>query len=295
MRDLKISYGNSRQAKFWSNKEITFDELCERLKTPIRTSETAEEYPKLSKKQRDEIKDKGGFVAGHLRDNRRQRDKVVCRSMLVYDLDTVTTDFLSDIENNVPNKAAYYTTHSHLPDVPRARMIVPVTRDMTPEEFNAVARYYASDNKFLTMLDPCSFSPHQLMYWPTCPSNGEYLFDVTDGDWLNPDNVLAAHPEWRDYSLLPTTPKESKAHEAVGKQKDPLEKKGIVGLFCRTYSIQQAIERFLPDIYAPTAGTENRYDFIARESSAGVVVYDDTFAYSHHATDPGRRKALQCI
>ena len=47
MRDLKIAYGNSRQAKFWSNKTITFDDLCERLKTPIRTSETSEEYPKL--------------------------------------------------------------------------------------------------------------------------------------------------------------------------------------------------------------------------------------------------------
>ena len=61
MRDLSIAYGNSRTAKFWSNKTIRFDDLCERLKTPIRTSETAEEYPKLSKNERDQIKDKGGF------------------------------------------------------------------------------------------------------------------------------------------------------------------------------------------------------------------------------------------
>lgn len=61
MRDLKIAYGNSRQAKFWSNKTITFDDLCERLKTPIRTSETSEEYPKLPKQQRDVIKDKSVY------------------------------------------------------------------------------------------------------------------------------------------------------------------------------------------------------------------------------------------
>lgn len=47
MRDLKIAYGNSRTAKFWSNKTIKFDELCDRLRNPIYTSETAEEYPKL--------------------------------------------------------------------------------------------------------------------------------------------------------------------------------------------------------------------------------------------------------
>lgn len=58
MRELKIALGNSRQAKFWSNKTMSFDAICERLKTPIRTTETAEEYAKLPKPKRDEIKDK---------------------------------------------------------------------------------------------------------------------------------------------------------------------------------------------------------------------------------------------
>ena len=44
MRDLAISYGNSRQAKNWVNKTISFDALKERLKTTIRTTESAEEY-----------------------------------------------------------------------------------------------------------------------------------------------------------------------------------------------------------------------------------------------------------
>ena len=288
MRDLKIAYGNSRQAKFWSNKTIRFDELCEKLKQPIRTSETAEEYPKLPKGQRDDIKDKGGFVAGHLRDNRRQANKVVCRSMLVYDLDSILAEFLTGIHGNIHNKGCIYTTHSHTPANPRARMVVPVTRDMTPDEFNAVARYYAADNGFIDMLDPCSFSPHQLMYWPTCPSNGEYLCEVIEGDWLNPDTVLAAHPNWQDCSLLPTTPKESKATDhKVKEQKDPLEKEGIVGAFCRAYyPIELAISEFLSDVYAPTADASGRYDFIPGEGSAGVVIYDDKFVYSHHATDP---------
>ena len=104
MRDLKIAYGNSRTAKFWSNKTIKFDELCDRLRNPIYTSETAEEYPKLPKGQRDDIKDKGGFVAGHLSGNRRQANKVVCRSMLVYDLDSIEQDFLKDINAKIDNK-----------------------------------------------------------------------------------------------------------------------------------------------------------------------------------------------
>ena len=291
MRDLKIAYGNSRQAKFWSNKTIRFDELCERLKNPIRTSETAEEYPKLPKGQRDDIKDKGGFVAGHLRDNRRQAHKVACRSMLVYDLDSITAEYLDAISSHIKNKGVVYTTHSHTRANLRARMIIPVTRDMTPDEFNAAARYYAADNGFIDMLDPCSFSPHQLMYWPTCPSNGEYICEVIEGGWLDPDKVLAEHPDWKDCSLLPTTPKESKAadHKAQ-KQKDPLEKEGVVGAVCRAYTVQDIIDKYLPDVYAPTANIPGRYDYIPGEGSAGVVIYNDKFAYSHHATDPAGGK-----
>ncbi len=291
MRDLKIAYGNSRQAKFWANKTIRFGDLCARLETPVRTSETAEEYPKLPKGERDQIKDRGGFVAGHLRGNRRKADMVECRSMLVYDLDSISKEFLEGIGGKVKNKGCYYTTHSHTPDNPRARMVLPVTRDMTPDEFNAVARYYAADSGFLEMLDPCSFSPHQLMYWPTCPANGEYLFGEIDGDWLDPDIVLAAHSNWRDCSLLPTTPKESKVVErTILRQKDPLEKDGVVGAVCRAYTVQEIIGVYLSDIYAPTDDGSDRYDYIPGEGSAGVVVYDDKFVYSHHATDPAGRK-----
>ncbi len=230
MVKLKIAYGNSRKAKFWSNKEITFDELCERLGNPVRTSETAEEYMKMPKAQRDDVKDKGGFVGGHLKGNRRQKDMVACRSMLVYDLDDIPKDFLPNIGSLVRNLGCWYTTHSHTPEKPRARVIVPVSRDMTPDEFNAVARYYASDNGFIDVLDPCCFLPHQLMYWPTCSANGVYLFDTIPGDVLDPDEVLAAHPEWRDCSLLPTTPKESTVlADTKARQKDPNEKDGVVG------------------------------------------------------------------
>lgn len=296
MRDLNIAYGNSRTAKFWSNKTIKFDELCDRLRSPIYTSETVEEYPKLPKGQRDDIKDKGGFVAGHLRDNRRQASKVVCRSMLVYDLDSIETEFLQNIGSKISNKGCYYTTHSHTPECPRARMIIPVSRDMAPDEFNAVARYYAQDNGFINMLDPCSFSPHQLMYWPTCPSNGEYLYGTMEGEWLNPDDILAVHPQWQDCSLLPTTPKESKAMErSVRQQQDPLEKNGVVGAVCRTYTVQEIIAAYLPEVYESTDDGSGRYTYKQGSSSAGLVVYDDKFAYSHHATDPAYEKLLNAF
>lgn len=61
---------------------------------------------------------------------------------------------------------------------------------------------------------------------------------------------------------------------------------GPLGAFCRTYSITEAIAKFLPDVYTPTA-KEDRYTYAAGSTAAGLVVYDgDVFAYSNHSTDP---------
>ena len=85
MRELNIAYGNNRQAKRWVNKTIRFDDLKERLKVTIRTTESAEEYAKMSRAQRDTAKDHGGFVAGVLKGGRRKVDTVESRSMVALD------------------------------------------------------------------------------------------------------------------------------------------------------------------------------------------------------------------
>lgn len=294
MRELKIALGNSRQAKFWSNKTMSFDEICDRLKTPIRTTETAEEYAKLPKPKRDEIKDKGGFVGGHLRDNLRKVGNVACRSLWTPDIDNATPEFISTLEKKLTFKCAVYSTHSHTPEAPRLRIVAPFTRDVSADEFVAISRYMAAELG-IDMFDECSFIPNQLMYWPTCPSNGEYLCEFFDGELLDLDAILAAHPNWQDCSLLPTTSRESKVSKPSQKpQEDPLAKSGVVGAFCRTYSITAAIDKFLSDVYAPSV-SEGRYDYIAGESTAGVVIYDDKFAYSHHATDPANGKLLNAF
>lgn len=123
----------------------------------------------------------------------------------------------------------------------------------------------------------------------------EYISKTTEGEWLDPDVYLTAHPNWKDCSLLPTSSRESAVREASGKkQEDPLAKPGVVGAFCRAYGIAAVIETYLADVYEPSA-MEGRYDYIPADSSAGVVVYDDKFAYSHHATDPACSKLLNAF
>lgn len=192
MRQLAIAYGNNRQAKTWSNKTITFDDLKERLKVTIRTPESVEEYAKFNKAKRDAVKDHGGFVAGALKGGRRKIDTVEFRSMIALDGDRIDKDFLDNYENIAPYTSALYTTHSSTDEEPRVRLIYPLTRDVTPEEFVAVSRYLA-EMLGIDFFDECSYQPNQLMYWPSSPANGNFVYKETDNGWLDPDVLLSAH------------------------------------------------------------------------------------------------------
>ena len=291
MRELSIAYGSSRQAKKWVNKTIKYDDLKERLKTTIRTPESAEEYAKMGKAQKDAAKDHGGFVGGALQGGRRKIDTVDLRSMVTLDGDRIDKEFLEDFEDKMPYTCCLYTTHSSTDEKPRVRIVIPVTRDMTPDEFVAVSRYVAKDLG-IDFFDECSYLPNQLMYWPSTPANGSYVFKEVDKDWLDPDAILTAHPEWTDPTRLPTSSRESKANTTDPvKVQNPLEKEGAVGCFNRTYfPITKAIEQFLSDVYEPT-DSEDRWHFIESSSVAGVEIIDGgKFAYSHHAKDPAYLK-----
>ena len=287
MRELAFCLGNSRAALVWHPGKMMMEALWGKLQNPIRTAETAAEYHAMKKSERDAVKDKGGFFAGTLKGTRRRATEVISRSMITLDHDRLKPGCFDAFA--FKHCAIVYTTHSHTPEAPRARILVPLTRDVIPDEYNAIARYLA-DEIGMDTVDLCSFKINQLMYWPTASSDGEYICRKYEGGWLDPDVFLAAHPNWQDCSSLPTAPGEKEAVERECKrQADPLTKEGIVGAFCRAYSIQEVMQTFLSDVYEPTTD-ENRWGYTKSASIPGVMIYDGKFAYSHHASDPAYGK-----
>ena len=285
MTNYKVAYGDSRQSKTWRNATITWEELRTRLATPLRTGDTVQEYHRMKSAGRSAAKDKGGFVAGELRDGIRKASNVVCRSMLTLDVDNAKTTFLDEYTALSPYATLIYSTHSHTPEAPRLRLVVPLTREITPDEYQAITRLFASENG-INQFDPCSFIPSQLMFWPTVSRDGEYVFEEVEGTPLNPDEFLSRYPTWTDPTTLPTTIKEKPLHERAGqKVEDPYSKEGIVGAFCRAVgTIQNAIDTYLPEIYEEVSS--DRYRYRPSSSVAGVIIFNDKFAYSNHATDP---------
>ena len=291
---MKIAYGNSRMEKKWKNNEISWDDFCKRVSTTQTTTETVDEYRKMSKPQQDSIKDVGGFVAGHLKAGRRKNGTVLCRSMLTLDMDHGSADILDELDMFNSHKMCIYSTHKHTPEAPRLRLIMPLKRDVSEDEYPAVARKVAQEIG-MDMFDDTTYQPHRLMYWPSTSSNGEYIYRVMDGDVVDPDYYLGLYDDWRDVSTWPVSSRESEAvKKTASQQADPLTKDGVVGAFCRTYSIRDAIDKFLKDVYEPSA-MEGRYDYIPADSSAGVTIIDDKFSYSFHATDPACGQLLNAF
>lgn len=294
--NFTISIGNSRKDKVWKQKTVSWDEFVKKLSQTTVTSETQAEYRKMKKNQQDNVKDVGGFVAGELKNGRRRKENVLSRSMVTLDMDYADDAVLiaENMEMLYDYACCIYSTHKHSPEKPRLRMIIPLSRSVSADEYQAISRMIAKDIG-IELFDDTTFEPNRLMYWPSTSSDGEYFFSEIEGDFLQPDEVLKLYKNWRDTSSWPVSSRQKAIiQKQMKKQADPMEKDGMIGAFCRSYSITEAIDSFLSDIYTPSVMPE-RYDYIPADSTAGVVIYDNKYAYSHHATDPACGKLLNAF
>lgn len=285
-RSYWVSIGKSRFDKKWKNTEITWAELLRRFRDePSMTQETQAEYLRMSKDEQDSIKDIGGFVGGVLQGGRRNAQTVKLRSMLTLDVDSAVPDLWDEIKLTVGYTCAVYSTHKHRPEAPRYRLIIPLDRDVSPDEYEAIARRVALEIG-IDYFDDTTYQPSRLMYWPSYSRDGEYLFDHVEGELLSADDVLKQYPDWRDVSSWPVSSRVEAVHrKTADKQGDPTTKPGMVGAFCRVYDVPAAIAKYLPDAYVDAG--KGRYTYTGGSTSAGLVLYEDgAFAYSNHSTDP---------
>lgn len=282
-----ISTGNSRKDKFFKEQTVSWEDFVKRLSQTTVTSETQEEYKNMKKYLQDNVKDVGGFVAGQLKEGRRTKYSVLNRSIITLDMDhgDDAVAIADNLEILYGYAAVVYSTHKHTPENPRLRLIIPLSRKVTADEYQAVSRMIAKEIG-IELFDDTTYEPNRLMYWPSTSSDGEYFFRETKGDFLNPDSILKIYKNWQDTSSWPVSSRQTKLlNRLIKKQADPIRKEGLIGAFCRTYSIEEVIEAFLSEIYQPSV-TPERYDYIPADSTAGVVIYNGKYAYSHHATDP---------
>lgn len=281
---IDIATGLSATTKTWKNTKARWSKLVAKLSEATRTNETYSQFMRANKADQSKIKDVGGFVGGFLDKGLRRKSSVMYKQVISLDIDFSYADFWWDFTLLYDCAAVIHSTHKSSPSKPRHRLIIPLSREVTVEEYQAIARRIAGDLN-IDLFDQSTFEPERLMFWPSVSADAEYYFEYQDGPWLDADYVLGLYDNWHDVSEWPTATDVSDAIlKDIKKQEDPEAKKGIVGTFCRTYTIEDAIETFLSDVYEPIG--DGRYTYIAGSTSGGLIVYEGKFAYSHHGTDP---------
>ena len=297
-RKITISAGASRRATLWTAQTLLISELWGKLKVPARGTETLAEYMSLKKAQQDELKDIGGFMGGTLNGPRRKANNVTGRDIITLDLDNIPAGGTDDVLRRVGGLGCgycVYSTRKHQPAAPRLRILLPMDRTVTADEYEPIARKMG-ELIGLEFADPTTFEVSRLMYWPSCCKDSQYVYLFEDKPLLSADGVLGLYANWRDTTQWPALPGQAQFTKLAVKQGDPEAKNGVVGAFCRTYDIYRAMDELLPGIYEPVDNMPGRYTYIGGSTTGGAGLSDDgKFLYSHHATDPCSGKLVNAF
>ena len=283
---IEISFGKNRSDTNWKPDFMEWSEFVEQLKKVRRTNETMTEYDRMSKDDKDKIKNGKAFVGGLVKGGRRKKENVENRWLITLDADNADENFLFCVDLILGGSAyVVYSTHSCRPQKLKYRLVLPTNRALSPDEYGAISRKIA-DKIGLRYFDKTTFDVHRLMYLPSCSKDATPILEVSEGSFLDADSILNEYIDWRDSEEWPKHPGSEKNIAAtLQKLGDPVEKPGVIGVFCQIYSIQAGIEKFIPEIYEPTKHSD-RWTYTGGTSFGGMRVYDDTWAYSEHQSDP---------
>lgn len=292
MDKYTLSVAGSSASLKWTTVKYTWSDFLERLNRDIRSTETMRDFDRLDRTARANLKDVGGYMAGELSGARRLKSAVLSRSMITLDVDYADSHFPLEFDTRFPGVAAViYNTRSDRERSRRFRVIVPFA-----EEVQDAAQYEAAARKMAELLgidlfDPTTFQAERMMYWQSLSSDQPKVFEVFEGEPISAKYLLSLYgnnEEWRDirnWAFKSDQEKETRAIVSKAMAQNPREKAGLVGAFCRAYSVPEAIEKYLSDVYEIAPGND-RYTYKAGHSVGGMIVFDDLFCFSYHSTDP---------
>lgn len=172
MKHFRISRGKQILADC-TLKEVSWDLLSKSLSVH-----------KLAKDK----KDHGWFVGGVFADNYRNGENILSRSLVVMDIDHYegcTDDVLIELEN-LPYKLVAYSTYRSTFDIPRFRIVFPLTNEILASDYEPLCKAIANEFKGF-VFDPCGFKPELAMYMPSAPEEriGEAFTFSKEGDELD--------------------------------------------------------------------------------------------------------------
>ena len=231
MRPLTVSFGKVDKAVITTVLSMTWENLSKSL-----TTEPPESQDKAAR---------GWYIPATFNPVYRHSDNYVHRDAITFDFDHANLDTFGVVIYAFEEIAfAIYTTFSHTYDAPRFRVVVPLSRPVSEDEYQAVSRKLAT-RVGIDLVARESFVPCQMMYLPARKFGGSFESIIGKSqDFADVDAILAGYQDWTDRAQWPRRSDGDDAHLGTGMAGDPREKPGIIGEFCRKFDVPAAIARF---------------------------------------------------
>ena len=171
---MKIATGGENKGKV-KNVEIAWSDLSAKLTTHA-------------------VGDKGKkfFVGGYFQRDVREDSELIARTLLTFDVDNagMTLDSIEYLLTmNLDCTFAAYSTHSHTVASPRLRIVIPLSREVTGDEYRVLSRSVGASLGI--PLDECSFKPNQLMYTPSMVAGADVWSMVGEGEFYPVPDFIA--------------------------------------------------------------------------------------------------------
>ncbi len=265
-----------------------------------KTAETSwDKFASFLMKVPPETEDKaslGWYCGAEFKPAYRDSKNFVARHCLTFDYDEIEeADLLKIFEAYAKCEYVLYTTASHTVEAPRIRMVFPLSRPCTVNEFSCLTRTVGAWFD-LDKLARESDKPAQMMFLPSKKPNGIFWAKKNHGIVIDVDGELDEYEDWTDISKWPVRAG-TDSIPRNDKPAAPDTKPGLVGDFCRAFSVTDAIEQFnLP--YTASDGDESRWTYDAGSRPEGLRIYDGGLkAHSDHNTDPahGQHNAFDLV
>lgn len=252
-----VATAPARRSKFWDAGEISWGDVLGWMEHPARRKEA------------------GNYLFGTLSGQTRGRHTIMTRSVLTLDVDAPGDGFTDRLDLTVPYELILHTTFSSRAGAPRYRVLIPLSREVSPEEYEALADIIMS-RVGLESFDAGSREASRYMFKPAASDPEDYEWDRIPGDPLDVDLELQ---DWdRDLSRR-STPRTRK--------RDPLSLAGAVGAFNRVYDdLPKLVEAY----GLPYEVSGDRWRFKGAEAEAGMGEMSPGLYYSHHASDPAGKQ-----
>lgn len=272
--EFEITTAPNRDSRHWTRSTVTWGEILEWMQSPAKTKACGNYVLGVFGVTTVRHKEPGGSISDPCTNMHRTKVAVEYRSALTLDVDYPKPNFLEVVKRELGCAALIHTTYSSTPEEPRYRLIIPLSRDVSPDEYHTAA---AAIMQLLgeKQFDEGSVQPERYMFRPSEQKKGFFSFLELGGPAADVEELLANFKQ--DLSDIP-------APKAGRSKRDPFGIEGTVGAFNRAYErMEDLIAEY--DLPYEDAGTD-RWQLVGATAAAGMSLVAPGLVFSHHANDP---------